>query len=113
MNKLNLRFQFFLLFLAIIVIALFLFSANNAEARHTLETSYSLANKDWCAPLNFKDNAQYLSNQLSMLTAESASPPGIRDGGGLTLVGTFKNICAPDEVRNLLPWYYQWDFLEC
>ena len=100
------RFILFLVFVITVIAMLTIYSVSQAEARITLEHSYSLNPNNLCHALSPDDTASYVAEKLAEMTGEAISPLF-----SLTIIGGIKNLCTSEEYRDLLPWYYQTQFL--
>jgi hypothetical protein len=94
------------LLFVVLVVGIVIWSSGEAEARVVLETSYASSSRNWCHPLAQENSANNISVKLSEMTGEATSPLL-----SMTLIGLFKNVCTDAEHRELLPWYYQLNFL--
>ena len=99
----------FIIFMAIAIIAIASLTFSSAEpvaAQTTLQESYRVSPHQACHALSPQDTATYVSEQLSEMTGKAVSPLL-----GVTVIGWFRNLCTEAEYKELLPWYYQADFL--
>lgn len=100
------RFGLFLLFVAVLVMGITVWSVGTAEARATLQQSYSFSPHNACQVLSPDDTTSYISAKFAEMTGQAVSPLL-----SLTVIGWFRNLCTEDQYKDLLPWYYQTGFL--
>jgi hypothetical protein len=100
------RFGLFLLFVAVLVMGITVWSVGTAEARSTLQQSYSFSPHNACQVLSPDDTTSYISAKFAEMTGQAVSPLL-----SLTVIGWFRNLCTEEQYKDLLPWYYQTGFL--
>ena len=100
------RVIIFSLFVLVLVLVITAGSIDGAEARTSLQATYALSSNPWCQALAPGDVAKYMSEKLAEMSGEAVSPLF-----SLTVIGWFHNRCTPEQYKELLPSYYQSDFL--